>query len=498
MNFAIEAPAEANPLTARTLLHVLQSASSSDRQQVQSGAKQLQNWERSPGFYSSLQSLYIDYSLPVELRYLAIIQLKNGIDKYWRKTATNAIRKEEKDIIRRRSIESCIAEPDARLALQISVLIAKIIRHEYPHDWPDAIGSIVENLNRFLKMRVDASQPSRTLLLLLCVVKELSTAKLQRSRVNLQSVAPEIIEILSLMYLERVTTWMDTLQNQNDREADATELMEQSLISLRILRRLIIAAYDFPNRERTMFEIWNLFKSQLEQFFELTLSEVAGSSKKQRPLIEKHALQVAKLHLDMVRSHPAGFALLPNTVVLVKAYWTLISQCAETYGCATGDAVATKIGTHGDVESEGIPFIEKLSLKGLLIIRACVKMVFNPAQTFKYQRDEDKEEKNASKELVRNSLVTEDFARQVMNTVVTRFFIFTPRDLKEWEEEPDEWEKSQEGGGEDWEFSIRTCSEKLFLDLVIHFKESLVQPLIQVFKSVAGLSSVCVRHGILC
>ena len=34
------------------------------------------------------QSMYLDKSLPLEVRYLAIIQLKNGIDKYWRKTAT--------------------------------------------------------------------------------------------------------------------------------------------------------------------------------------------------------------------------------------------------------------------------------------------------------------------------------------------------------------------------------------------------------------------------
>jgi hypothetical protein len=34
------------------------------------------------------QSVFLDKSLPLEVRYLAIIQLKNGIDKYWRKTAT--------------------------------------------------------------------------------------------------------------------------------------------------------------------------------------------------------------------------------------------------------------------------------------------------------------------------------------------------------------------------------------------------------------------------
>lgn len=114
-------------------------------------------------------------------------------------------------------------------------------------------------------------------------------------------------------------------------------------------------------------------------------------------------------------------------------------------------------------------------------------MIFNPAQTFKFHKAEDKEEKKLSKELMRAYLLTDDFAREMMETLVTRFFLFTTRDLKDWEEEPDEWEKNQEGSGDDWDFSIRTCAEKLFLDLMINYKDLLVQPLLQVFGSVASM-----------
>lgn len=85
---AIEVPGEANPLTEGILYHVLRSASSSDPTQIQTGTKQLQTWEKTARFYPLLQSVFLDKSLPVEVRYLAIIQLKNGIDKYWRKTAS--------------------------------------------------------------------------------------------------------------------------------------------------------------------------------------------------------------------------------------------------------------------------------------------------------------------------------------------------------------------------------------------------------------------------
>jgi hypothetical protein len=135
MNGVTELPGEANPLNNQNLFRVLTSAASSIQQQVKTGAQQLQNWEKQPGFYSSLQSVSIDTSLPVEVRYLSAIQLKNGIDKYWRKTATNAIKKDEKTLIRSRCLDAGINEPDHRLALQNALVVAKIVRFEYPNDW---------------------------------------------------------------------------------------------------------------------------------------------------------------------------------------------------------------------------------------------------------------------------------------------------------------------------------------------------------------------------
>lgn len=86
---------------------------------------------------------------------------------------------------------------------------------------------------------------------------------------------------------------------------------------------------------------------------------------------------------------------------------------------------------------------------------------------------------------VKTELFTEELVRDMMSVIVTRYFVFRPSDLRMWEEEPDEWEK-MEDGGEDYEFSIRPCSEKLFLDLSKNFKDILIQPLLQVFYSVAS------------
>ena len=435
MNFAIEVPAEANPLTDQTLFHVLQSASSNDQQQIKSSTQQMQNWEKSPGFYSSLQSLLLNNALPFEVRYLSIIQLKNGIDKYWRKTALNAIKKDEKDLIRSRCLESGINEPDRRLALQICIVIAKITRYEYPHDWPDVLDSVLEQLQHSSGRLTNSLPLSRTLLILLYIIKELSTAKLQRSRASLQSAAPTTVQVVGQIYVRQVKTWITFLTTGGDDEGGALESIEVSLLALQVLRRLIVSGYDFPNRHAEIRDIWSILVSDFEQMLALVHGNSSLMGTNARKLIEKHLIQISKLHVHMVQTHPVGYTLLPDSTGLAKTYWSLASRFGETLGSQTPTPSA-QIGSDGDAEKdEGPSTMEKLTLKGLLLIRACLKMVFNPVQTFKFQKDADKEERKLSKELMRSDLLSGEFAREAMETLVTRFFVFTARDLKEWEAE---------------------------------------------------------------
>lgn len=463
-SFAIEVPGETVPLSEQQLIQTLQSAASSKPAQIQTGTKQLGEWEHRAGYYRHLQGAYIDQRLPVELRYLAIIQLKNGIDKYWRKTATNAVSKQDKEVIRARLLSSCVNEPDDRLALQSALVVAKVARFEYPNDWPDLISTLVQRL----RSQVPPLQLARLLLILLHIVKELSTARLQRSRQTLQSATPELVHVLSSVYSDAVRDW------QSDASARSSTL---ALMALKVLRRLLVVGYEHPNRNPEVVQIWTDSQQHLNFFL-------------QQQATEKLALQLSKLHHQISKEHPAAFALLPGSLDLARAYWGIARHYGETMN--SGENVQTavadaRIGADGDADEK--PTTEKLALRGLLIMRACVKMVHSPAQTFKYRTPEDKEEKYRATELVRQELLSTKLVQEMMETLVTKFFVFRASDLREWEEEPEEWEKREEGDGEDWEFSVRSCSEKLFLDLAINYKEMLVQPLLQLFYSVASLEN---------
>ncbi|EGE79031.1 importin 11, variant [Blastomyces dermatitidis ER-3] len=481
----VELPGEANPLTRQNIFNALVSAAGSTQQQVITGGQQLQNWEKQANYFSLLQDIFVDYSLPNEVRYLSIIQLKNGIDKYWRKTAPNAIKPEEKVRIRSRALEAGAVEPDAKLALHNALMIAKIVRLEFPLEWPDAITSVITLLRASFQLGSNPLQLPRTLLILLHIIKELATGRLQRIKRNLFTVAPEIFHILANIYVEKVNKWGTFLEaSSGDDEGGALEALDESLITLKTMRRLIVAGFEHPNRDNDVQQFWALSLTHLGNFYSLLERKSSELAPNVSRLLERHIVQLSKLHLEMAKNHPAAFALFPGCVDLARSYWGLVVELAKLYD--PNDMSRVAIGTDGDADDDETPFLEKIALKGLLILRTCIKMAFYPAHTFKYQHAQDKEEKSQSIELIKSQLLTHEFVVQVMELLITRFFVFRASDLRQWEEDPEEWEKREEEITDAYDFSIRSCSEKVFLDLLIHFKELLVPKLLHVFYSYAN------------
>lgn len=303
-----------------------------------------------------------------------------------------------------------------------------------------------------------------------------------RSRQNLQSVAPEILNVLGNIYINKVQNWQKFFREGGDDEGGALEDIENSLLAIKIIRRLVVSSYDFPGREKDVQEFWTLSRSFFGELLPYVVEEGSPLAPSVRKLVEKHLMQLAKFHYFMSTTHPADFALLPDSLDLVRAYWGLVSRLGESWGSKSVEDA--KIGTDGDEEDDA-PILERLGLKGLLIVRACVKMVFYPVQTFRYRKQEEKDERKKATDMIKQELLTDDLVREMVSTLVTRFFVFRPSDLRMWEEEPDEWEKMEEGA-EDWEFAVRPCAEKLFLDLAKNFKDLIVQPLLQVFHTVAS------------
>ncbi|XP_059692384.1 importin-11 isoform X2 [Haemorhous mexicanus] len=158
------------------VLQVLTQATSQDTAVLKPAEEQLKQWETQPGFYSVLLNIFTNHSLDVNVRWLAVLYFKNGIDRYWRRVAPHALSEEEKTTLRAGLITN-FNEPVNQIATQISVLIAKVARVDCPRQWPELIPTLVESV----KVQDDLQQ-HRALLTFYHVTKTLASKRLAADR----------------------------------------------------------------------------------------------------------------------------------------------------------------------------------------------------------------------------------------------------------------------------------------------------------------------------
>ncbi|KAI0443220.1 putative importin 11 [Xylaria telfairii] len=472
MNFSIEVPGAANPLNRIELCRALQSASSSqDHHKRQAADQQLSSWRGHADYYPTLQAVFLDNDLPREIRFLAIIQLKNGIDSCWRvHTIKNAIQPAEKQLIRSNLFRGSIEERDSQLASHNALVVAKIVRIDFPGEWPDALENLVTQIRA---LRDDEQHLAGALLILLRIVKELGTARLSKSQKAVQAATPELVQVLGEIYDVKTRLWLNFLTSGQGDEQNAVMAMGNSLMAFRTLRRLLILGYEFPHRDEAVRQIWAFSQSQFGQLLTMVGDKY--------PALGKHLLQFTKLHIDMASSHPASFAALPGSVELARSYWNLVAEFSVVFDQSEG---IRQGGSSGETKSgaEG-PLLERLALKGLLLMRACVRMAHRPVQSIKYRSKEDAEEQQQAIAAIKSQLFSDDFINQMAHTIIARLLVFRKADMDAWEEEPEEWEQREESQGNAYQWEVRPCAEKLFLDFLTHYKNLLLNPLLAYFAT---------------
>ena len=97
--------------------------------------------------------------------------------------------------------------------------------------------------------------------------------------------------------------------------------------------------------------------------------------------IEEHLVQISKLHLEMMRQHSAAFVQLPGSIDLARAYWGLLTTFGQSFGSQTA-IISQHNDLNGNDGDEETPYMEKISLKALLLLRACVHLLYSPYQEF--------------------------------------------------------------------------------------------------------------------
>ncbi|KAK9767575.1 hypothetical protein K7432_002546 [Basidiobolus ranarum] len=452
------------------LLAALTEIASQVPERLKPAEAQLKQWETSPDFHVTLQEIFYDKSLDLSIRWLSIIYLKNGIDRYWRKTARNAILPEEKSKIRDRILLS-FDEPHKQLAIQSAVLTSKIARFDVPDEWPNLLHTllrIIQESTSVVENPLSRVVQQNTLYTLHLVVKALCSRTLSKSRRMLESVSPELFRHIANIYIQHTDTLFSLAASSTINPQDLSNVLEHSLVSLKCLRRLVVHGFKDINASEETKTFYVLLIRNLAKYLALrNTAYIHGTESQVFTLLSSHVTLVGKVYLDIQKFHPVPFVLADGFVDVIKYYWdVLISEGA-------------RVSKINDVlESSQPPPFEKFLIQGLLLIKNIVKNI-----AYSSHGGAQDSEVARVRAVLDGNVLTPSFVTQFAELLITNYILLKKEDLELWDSEPEEWISEEEA--DHWEFHLRSCAEKVFMDLFSQYRQTLTPVLLNSLGSVS-------------
>uniref|UniRef100_A0A3B4GE63 Importin-11 n=1 Tax=Pundamilia nyererei TaxID=303518 RepID=A0A3B4GE63_9CICH len=405
------------------VLQALTQATSQDTAVLKPAEEQLRQWETQPGFYSVLLNIFNNHMLDVNVRWLAVLYFKNGIDRYWRRVAPHALSEEEKTSLRAGLITN-FNEPVNQIATQIAVLIAKVARLDCPRQWPELIPILLESVKG-----QDGLQQHRALLTFYHVTKTLASKRLAQDRRLFQDLASGIYSFACSLWSHHTDCFLQQIYARD--EAAALSSLERTLLSLK----------GSNTCTDTCTHATNL------HYHAKTCSH----------LLAQHGNLIL---LDFLEYHPCAFIPLIQRSL----------EFAVTY-------VFTPAG-------EGVTF-ERFIVQCMNLIKMIVKNdAYKPAKNI-----DDSKPESLEAHKIKTAFFTHPTLTEIGRRLVSHYFLLTEEELAMWEEDPESF-AVEETGGDSWKYSLRPCTEVLFLDIFHNYSQTLTPVLLDMVQNLQGPTNV--------
>ncbi|XP_040436084.1 importin-11 isoform X1 [Falco naumanni] len=439
------------------VLQVLTQATSQDTAVLKPAEEQLKQWETQPGFYSVLLNIFTNHTLDVNVRWLAVLYFKNGIDRYWRRVAPHALSEEEKTTLRAGLISN-FNEPVNQIATQISVLIAKVARVDCPRQWPELIPTLVESV----KVQDDLQQ-HRALLTFYHVTKTLASKRLATDRKLFYDLASGIYGFACSLWNHHTDTFLQHICAGD--EAGARNSLERTLLSLKVLRKLTVHGFVEPHCNVEVMGFLHAVFERLKQFLECSRNIRADNVCRDR--LEKTIILFTKVLLDFLDQHPFSFTpLIQRSLEFAVSY------------------AFTEAG-------EGIVF-EQFIVQCMNLIKMIVKnYAYKPSKNI-----EDSSPETLEAHKIKTAFFTYPTLMEICRRLVTHYFLLTNEELTMWEEDPEGF-TVEETGGDSWKYSLRPCTEVLFIDIFHEYNQTLTPVLLEMVQSLQGSTNMEDTNAVL-
>lgn len=452
--------------SAEALQQVLAAAAQpSDPSVLQRVDEQLSTWESESSFWEALVHVALarDAGYPVTLRQLAMIRFKNGISKYWRPRIVNrksvVIDKDSKERIRQRLVD-VFSEPDRVVATQGALSMARIMRHDYPDEWPAivptlhaALESSSTALQKAAALGTLAQSTNETLVLLHAAdtlrhcVKELESVRIMAGRLRMANLADYLIPVLQPV-MERVfSIAFDTNDTVVWAQTPGTaERIRASHLLLKSLHRLSLHDKGLISSRVQQVDsnvAYTFFASTPRQLACVAQrrTEFVGTGNELLPVLTKHMIAYAKLHYAFVSNFYSHITKWPSWTDVVEWYWGVLCDAAKD---------GASVSLHHDDDDDVVVYPYRWIVLSLKLLKA----------TFDHwQRD-----RPAGTMFAGTSGA--HFELQVVDVLLKTYLRLTQTDLELWQANPELFAIEEDQGDE--ELDIRPAAIELMRSLSRH------------------------------
>jgi len=439
------------PMTLSPLLLAAASSSSSDV--LRSVEAQLKNLEVKPGFYSSLLTLLQhEEGISDVTRLQAVLYLKNGIDRYWRKTAPNAITQQEKEDIKSRILQIYV-QRSYPVALQLAVMVGKISRFDVPKDWPQLFpvlesgikcGSTADTGDAAQRQQL-MLQEHRSLLLLYHVIKVMASKRLGHDRRLFHEMTEQLLPFLFPLWKSHHTHLTTNLRNGSNEDISAA--LEVTILVFKNLRRLIIQGLRRPAHSEDRSECAAFLVTILQD------AKIVLAMRKERlelqTLFDKYVILHLKLFTDLLENHPYSF------LVVMKDCLQFICWLCFT--------------------SEGSSLLfQRAAIFSLNILKQVMLCPEYKPSKHDNSSGVGCPAKDASSQ--KRSFFDDSTVTEICNQLLQNYLPLLHEDLVLWDTDPEQY--ACEEVGDAWKYNYRPCCESMFLTLFHEFREVLAPFLI--------------------
>ncbi|KAL7750537.1 hypothetical protein RI367_003873 [Sorochytrium milnesiophthora] len=442
------------------LCALLVDATSQDIARVKSSEALLKSYETSPGYHATLLDIVLDATVQLESRWLAVICLKNGVEKYWRRSAKGCIPVSEQAQIRT-VLLTAFNEPNEQLATQIAVVIAKIARSDYPAQWPDLLHVLFDSIRRAAdldaSMRVVLRQ--RTLYTLLLVIKGLITQRIGASRRMVEQLAPELFQHILQTFREHCYQVFESAGAGVYSEFD----LGLVLLSLKCLRKLLVHGMSQPFEKQSVQTFGGMAVDALEQTKALVFALPDGfaasnpANKAFATTLAKLCKQFGKLYLDLQEYQGLDSLMLSHSDRLYAWYWSLLTAYQD-------------IGVIQMCSDDKVPVVEQFLIHGLLLFKGLVKLLGSvELEDGQLHAATPAHTRQAFQQL--SSILSQSFVVALCELLVLKIMRLTRKDFAAWSDDVERWILDEES--DTWEWNVRSCAEKLLLALMYAYADLL-------------------------